>query len=186
MSVEETWRPVTGFPGYKVSDLGRVSSSRRGGWRVLRPRGDTAGSYASVSLYSPDRTVSAPIHRLVAETFLGPPPFAKAHVRHLDGNKSNNRLANLAWGTQGQNEADKIRHGTHPYANRTHCGKGHPYDDQNTSIVRPHRPNRNRRCLTCHREQEKRRRARKAAEPVTRPANGRTHCAHWVELEAGK
>jgi hypothetical protein len=32
--------------------------------------------------------------------------------RHLDGNRSNNRLDNLAWGTPLENGADKARHGT--------------------------------------------------------------------------
>jgi hypothetical protein len=33
-------------------------------------------------------------------------------VRHLNGNKRDNRLANLVWGTQAENVADSIRHGT--------------------------------------------------------------------------
>jgi hypothetical protein len=36
------------------------------------------------------------IHRLVAELFV-PNPFGKSFVRHIDGNKSNNRADNLIW-----------------------------------------------------------------------------------------
>ena len=49
------------------------------------------------------------IHRLLARTFLN---FVegKNDVRHLDGNKQNNSLENLAWGTRFENCADKIVH----------------------------------------------------------------------------
>ena len=32
-------------------------------------------------------------------------------ARHLDGDKKNNRIGNLAWGTQAENMQDMIRHG---------------------------------------------------------------------------
>jgi hypothetical protein len=34
--------------------------------------------------------------------------------RHVDGDKRNNSLSNLAWGTPAENAADKVRHGTDP------------------------------------------------------------------------
>lgn len=34
-------------------------------------------------------------------------------VRHLDGNPANNQLANLCYGTPRENQADRVRHGTH-------------------------------------------------------------------------
>lgn len=33
---------------------------------------------------------------------------------HLDGDPSNNALANLEWGTAAENAADRVRHGTAP------------------------------------------------------------------------
>lgn len=33
-------------------------------------------------------------------------------TRHLNGNGSDNRSRNIAWGTQSDNEMDKARHGT--------------------------------------------------------------------------
>jgi hypothetical protein len=52
------------------------------------------------------------LHRILVETFISPPPFPKACVRHLDGNPYNNALKNLAWGTYLENENDKHSHGT--------------------------------------------------------------------------
>lgn len=43
------------------------------------------------------------VHRMIAETFLGKPTFECAVVNHIDGNPSNNTLANLEWVTISQN-----------------------------------------------------------------------------------
>ena len=51
------------------------------------------------------------VHRLVLEAFVGPRPEGMA-CRHLDGDRANNRVENLAWGTYSENERDKLRHGT--------------------------------------------------------------------------
>lgn len=51
------------------------------------------------------------VHRLVLEAFVGPRPDGMM-CRHLDGDRQNNRLDNLAWGTNAENQADRIAHGT--------------------------------------------------------------------------
>ncbi len=43
------------------------------------------------------------LHRLVALTFIGPPPTPDAIVNHIDGKVGNYNVANLEWMTQGQN-----------------------------------------------------------------------------------
>ena len=52
-----------------------------------------------------------PVHRLMLITFIGPRPKGM-QCRHLDGNKENNRLDNLCWGTPKENQADRRKHGT--------------------------------------------------------------------------
>lgn len=51
------------------------------------------------------------VHVLVAEAFFGPRPTGMV-VRHLNGDASDNRPSNLAYGTQSDNIADCFRHGT--------------------------------------------------------------------------
>jgi hypothetical protein len=51
------------------------------------------------------------VHRLVCETYYGPPPTPSAQVRHMDGDQLNNRPENLDWGTAIQNRADRNSHG---------------------------------------------------------------------------
>jgi predicted transcriptional regulator len=53
-----------------------------------------------------------PVHRAVLTAFRGPYPGKGFEARHLDGNKQNNRLGNLAWGTRRENADDRIRHGS--------------------------------------------------------------------------
>lgn len=50
------------------------------------------------------------VHVGVMEVFVGPKPRRKV-VRHLDGDVFNNRLSNLAYGTEKQNARDRVLHG---------------------------------------------------------------------------
>jgi len=43
--------------------------------------------------------------------------------RHLDGNKMNNHVSNLAWGTTTQNRHDRILHGTSSEGEKNGCAK---------------------------------------------------------------
>jgi len=116
----EVWKPIPDFPGYEVSDHGRVRSyHRRGGknrWfianepqRILLSGAQT--EYKSVNLHTPNgKRRQWRVHQLVALTFLGPCPDG-LEVCHLDGNAINNNLENLRYDTRRANVQDAIRHG---------------------------------------------------------------------------
>jgi hypothetical protein len=122
MMNEERWLPIPGFEGsYEVSDQGRVKSLNRivaccgpikGAYpstkkgRVLAP-GSMPGGHLSVSLGW--GFGSRCVHELVLLAFTGPAP-PKTEARHRDGDPTNNRLANLSWGTRGDNIRDKKWH----------------------------------------------------------------------------
>jgi hypothetical protein len=115
--MEDEYRPITGFLGYRVSRNGRVQSCRGRGcrnrlsdtWRPLKPI--VRGGYLTVNLCRGGAKTIRRIHHLVLEAFVGPRTPGMV-CRHLDGDPSNNRVRNLRWGTYSENEADKVRHAT--------------------------------------------------------------------------
>lgn len=117
----EVWRPVVGFESYyEVSNYGRVRSydrtrvqlshagtpylrTQKG--RTLRP-GLAGNGYPSVTL---GRQNTRMVHRLVAESFLGPCP-EEHETCYKDGDRKNSRLDNLYWGTRSDNNHDRWHH----------------------------------------------------------------------------
>lgn len=101
-------------PGYEVTADGRVFSighNWRGyGKREMRQSLNSHG-YPSVRLTMGGERKRTVVHRLVALHFLGPRPSPEHEVRHLDGDKTNNAVQNLAWGTRAENAADREQHG---------------------------------------------------------------------------
>lgn len=111
----EEWRPIAGSRGYEVSDQGRV----RRGDRMLKPSLYSTG-YLMVDVYKSDGTHRRHgVHALVCEAFIGPrPPMHESC--HVNGVRTDNRLANLRYGTRKDNMRDQYRHGTRI------CGDRHP------------------------------------------------------------
>jgi hypothetical protein len=112
----EEWREIPAYPGYDVSDHGRVRAwwGRGGNCGRLMPEPRIVdgcinrwNGYRYVLLYRRTRAV----HRLVLEAFVGPCPPGML-TRHLNNIRLDNRLENLAWGTPQQNMLDKAVHGT--------------------------------------------------------------------------
>jgi len=95
---------------YWVSSSGRVFSYKQGSMRELKQTHLGARDYLSVSLHIEGKPTRLLIHRMMLETFVGPCPEGM-FARHLDGDKYNNVITNLAWGTREENDRDKMLHG---------------------------------------------------------------------------
>lgn len=99
----EIWKSIPGAPtGYEVSSLGRVKNPRG---KILKVVLNYKG-YHYIKIQKRNRY----LHALVLEAFVGPKPEGML-TRHLDGNKTNNDLSNLTWGTPAENSIDSIAHG---------------------------------------------------------------------------
>jgi hypothetical protein len=116
----ERWLPVPNWPFYEVSDLGGMRCwMRRGPYgtmmdtpRILKPSRMKSGYFQVEGSSTGGKRRVNLVHRLVLLAFVGPPPEGRPVCRHLDGDPSNNRLSNLVWGTQLENAADRLRHGS--------------------------------------------------------------------------
>jgi hypothetical protein len=115
MTVE--WRPVVGFEGsYEVSSLGGLRSLDRLSTdgrclhgRFMRHASSGKYGYPQTMLRKDGKSHLRRIHRLVLEAFVGPCPDGM-WARHLNGDRNDSRLKNLAWGTPSENGADRAEH----------------------------------------------------------------------------
>lgn len=123
---QERWKAIPGFPGYEISDHGRVRSYWKRvsngigkGCRMVlidnpvhyySPQVGSSGYVQMVFKKRPAYS-NQRIHRLMLEVFIGPCPKGM-EACHNDGNKTNNILPNLRWDTRKNNIGDQIRHGT--------------------------------------------------------------------------
>lgn len=98
----EKWRDIEGFPGYQVSNLGRVRSFRKGKPRILKPNSGGRTGYPYIGIYCDGKIYTKKIHRLVATAFIQNPDNLPI-VNHIDGNRENARLENLEWCSQSRN-----------------------------------------------------------------------------------
>lgn len=105
---------IPNFPGYTVTEDGRVFSSvpwRGTSRRELKQHPNSHG-YMRVHMVGLNGRSSKLVHSLVAAAFLPEKPTDADQIRHLNGDKTDNCAANLAWGTAKQNAQDRERHGT--------------------------------------------------------------------------
>lgn len=118
----ELWTSIPGYDGfYEVSNFGNVRSLTRsvpyGRHKGMVYKGRdikqfVSGKYLSVKLSKAGVTKTTYVHELVLLAFEGPRPKIadRSEIRHLDGDKLNNALSNLKYGTVKENAADRKLH----------------------------------------------------------------------------
>lgn len=108
----EEWKDIKGFEGlYRISNYGRVKSLKRTKRvfnknidvpEIIRKNGYDMDGYQILPLNKNSKKYTKKIHRLVAETFI-PNLENKPCINHLDCNRNNNKVDNLEWCTQKEN-----------------------------------------------------------------------------------
>lgn len=185
----EEWRPIPGYEGsYEVSDQGRVRSLPRqtytglgrpilGG--ILAHALVSGRGYPTVTLYRGGNGKAHRVHRLVLEAFVGPCPQGMMAL-HANDVATDNRIANLRWGTMPENVADSLRNGTNTNAAKTHCKHGHEFTPENIRFDR-----RGRQCLECDRTRAAADRKRVNDDP-DRLARKREYNRAWMREKRAK
>lgn len=131
--MNERWKPVVGWEAYySVSDQGRVRREPRVSTHVKKTRWGSetlftrhypqqilkvnidTGGYAQVVLQVLTEECrykkTYAVHRLVLEAF-DRPAQSEDHAMHKNDVRSDNRLANLRWGTRQENSQDMAQKG---------------------------------------------------------------------------
>jgi len=113
----ERWKAIPDFPGYEVSDCGRIRSFKKYGRGIqgkphmMSAQTDGLG-YQRISLYGESGRHTSYVHRLVALAFLGPCPDG-LECCHNDGDASNNHVGNIRYDTHRSNQFDAIQQGSY-------------------------------------------------------------------------
>lgn len=105
-------KDILGYGGlYQISKDGEIwsvprsnSQGRKDGGFFLKQDVGKNG-YRRVTLFKGGKKKRFLVHRLVLLTFKGVCPEGKEGC-HIDGNKANNHVENLRWGTKSQNNSE--------------------------------------------------------------------------------
>lgn len=132
---KEAWKIIPNYSKYEVSNFGRVRSfnttsnknnkERSEEFKILKqPIANTGYPVVNISSDQKQRRV-CPIHHLVYRVFNNQTieeGNAKKEIRHLDGNKLNNKLENLSEDLYVENVNDRVKFKELPYLIRVFYG----------------------------------------------------------------
>lgn len=106
--MKERWKAIEDFPGYEVSDRGKVRNSKTG--RVLKQQelkqSRRNSTLLAVCMMRERKKALKTVHRLVAAAFV-PNPDGLPQVEHINGELFDNRAKNLRWNSHAGIMANK-------------------------------------------------------------------------------
>lgn len=88
-------KPIKDFPGYTVTDDGKIISYKFSKPRIMRTWLQLGG-YENIKLCKENKTYHFLVHRIVAEAFI-PNPYNLPEINHKNKVRNDNRVENLEW-----------------------------------------------------------------------------------------
>lgn len=139
---DEIWKGIPGFGNnYEASSLGRVRvkdrviekrcflNSKKGSLvkqnykgKILHPAKSDYLGHLTVIFGIGGKDCSMSVHRLVLLAFVGEPKDGQVCC-HGNGIASDNRIENLRWDSQFENNQDRKKHGTYAQGSKHHMAK---------------------------------------------------------------
>jgi hypothetical protein len=113
METIESVRQIPGFDGYFISTEGKVFNKKGLEIKSRIQKRVHGKGYPIIDLRKDKKTVTIFVHKLVMLTYFEGKPSSRHQIRHLDGDKTNNSIFNLDWGTPEENMRDKLKTGTY-------------------------------------------------------------------------
>lgn len=104
----EIWHTIPKFPTYEINESLDVRHKRYK--KVKRFYLDEG--YLRTNIHVGGKKYNAPLHRLVAFTFVpNPDPVNKTDIHHIDEDPLNNRPSNLQWVTKSEHRQISVKNG---------------------------------------------------------------------------
>ena len=104
MWIADEWVVCEDYPSYMINRKGEVRSLLTN--KILRPKKSKTG-YMYVGLRKNRESKTVRVHRLLAKAFI-PDQDNKPQVDHINGVRDDNRLENLRWCTNQENQSFEL------------------------------------------------------------------------------
>src|SRR5262245_6697532 len=117
-----TMKAIPGYEGYFADETGEIWSDRNGQLTRLTASMHKRKGYMRVCVRVNGKTKTPYVHTLMLLAFIGPRPPG-CETRHKNGNRTDNWIDNLAWGTRQENADDRLSHGTQIRGQDVHSSK---------------------------------------------------------------
>jgi hypothetical protein len=139
--VAEEWRDIPDFEGYQVSSFGNVRGVdrlRRSKVGLRLTRGQELKQLLNKKGYPEVRLRKQGchtrlVHKLVASAFLTKPEDC-TQINHINGIKTDNRVNNLEWVTQSENQLHAYKLGLQPSRSGEGNGRATLTDEKVTAL----------------------------------------------------